>query len=369
MRRRILHVIPSLEPGGPARQLTVLIAGLVCKGYEVKICVLTGSGRQPTLAGLDGAATVVTNSRRAGPVTFLRLRKFVREFRPDLVHTWQFLANTYGRAAALSAGIKKIVSSELHGGGQRLPVELVVDRFLARRSNRIVVTDEATQQMFVRRGVPAEKLAVVPCAAVDSCGQASSTARARFRRELGLPGDVRLIGAAGCLVPANRFKDLIWTADLLKIVYPNVHLLIMGDGPQRWRLERFRQQVQIADRVHFLDSHSELSARMPHLDCVWSGSGSAEQSEVILQAMAAGIPVIAADVPNIQEMVVPDETGFLFPVGNRGALARRSKQILDDPALARRLGEAARKRMMDRFSVQTMVQRYMAIYRNVLDDP
>ena len=139
-------------------------------------------------------------------------------------------------------------------------------------------------------------------------------------------------------------KDAIWAADLLKVIRDDVHLLVFGDGPHRDRLRRFREQVVIRDKVHFLGHRNDLWQWLPHFDVFWSTSGYEGQSNAILEAMAAGVPVVATDIPGTRELVVPGETGFLVRVGHRAGFARWTNQLLDDATLSRRLGQAGRQR-------------------------
>ena len=158
----------------------------------------------------------------------------------------------------------------------------------------------------------------------------------------GLPEGSRLVGLIGRLWPQKRVKDAIWAADLLKVIRDDVHLLVIGDGPQRDRLRKFRDQVRIRDKVHFLGERGDVPRLLPHFDVLWSTSGYEGQSNAIMEAMAAGVPVVATDVPGTRDLVVHGETGYLVPVGDRAGFARQTNRLLDDADLARRLGEAGR---------------------------
>ena len=105
---------------------------------------------------------------------------------------------------------------------------------------------------------------------------------------------------------------------------------------------------------------------MPHFDVLWSTSGYEGQSNAILEAMAAGVPVVATDIPGTRELVLPGVTGYLVPVGDRAAFAKYTDRLLNDPVLAARYGAAARERVQKEFSVAKMVARYTDLYREIL---
>ena len=151
------------------------------------------------------------------------------------------------------------------------------------------------------------------------------------------------------------------------MIRDDVHLLVIGDGPHRDRLRRFRDQARIRDKVHFLGHRGDVPRLMPHLDVLWSTSGYEGQSNAVLEAMAAGVPVVATDIPGTRDLVLPESTGYLVPVGDRAGFARCTDVLLDDAELARRLGQAGRRRVQREFSVETMIRRHADLYRELLD--
>jgi glycosyltransferase involved in cell wall biosynthesis len=362
---RILHIIPTLDRSGAEKQLVLLARYLSRDEFDPHVCVLTRSGPyEEELKRAGVPVTVIGKPLKIDPAAFLRLKRHVAALRPDLVHTWLFAANSYGRAAALAAGVRHIVAAERCVDPWKVWHELAIDRWLARRTDRIVVNSSGVRGFYVRHGLPPEKFVVIPNGIAEM--PPSDLSREALLAELGLPKNARLIGAVGRLWPQKRIKDLIWAADLLKVIRDDVHLLIIGDGPHRRRLEQFRRQVRIEDKVHFLGHRGDVPRLLPHFDLLWLGSEYEGLPNAVMEAMGAGVPVVATDISGNRDLVVPGETGYLVPVGDRAALARQANKLLDNADLARRLGEAGRCRVLSEFSIERMVEAHVQLYRGLL---
>ncbi|MGH7194049.1 MAG: glycosyltransferase [Candidatus Saccharimonadales bacterium] len=362
---RILQIIPTLDRSGAEKQLTLLASQLPRDEFDTHVCVLTRSGPfEQDLRRAGVPVTLIDKPHKLDPAAFWRLKRHVASLRPDLVHTWLFAANSYGRAAALRAGVRLIVAGERCVDPWKSWHELAIDRWLARRTDRIVVNSSGVRDFYVRHGLPAEKFVMIPNGIVPA--EAAHISRHELLTELGLPPNARLIGAVGRLWPQKRLKDLIWAADLLKVIRDDVHLLIIGEGPHRRRLERYRRQVRIEDKVHFLGHRSDVPRLMRHFDVLLLGSEYEGMPNVVMEAMMAGVPVVATDIPGSRDLVIKGKTGFLVPVGDRAAFARQTKKLLDDGDLARRLGAAGHERVLSEFTVERMVARHVELYRELL---
>jgi glycosyltransferase involved in cell wall biosynthesis len=365
MTRRILEIISTLERGGAEKQLTLLATGLARDEFEVHVCALSGGGpyeEELKRAGIP--VTAIGKRWKFDPVCWWKLRDHILRLRPELVQTWMFTANAYGRTAAISAKVPNIVASERCVDSWKAWHQLAIDRRLARRSDAIVVNSRGVEQFYRQQGIPAEKLRLI----YNGIGPAppSDVSHDELCRELGLPGGSRLIGAVGRLWHQKRLKDVIWAADLLKVTRKDVHVLIIGEGPQREALELFREQCLIEDQVHFLGARGDVMRLMPHFEVLWLASSFEGLPNVIMEAMSAGVPVVATDIWGNRELVVHGETGFLVPVGDRAGLARCAYKILEDRELGGRLGEAGRRRILSEFNVEKMVGGHAALYRELL---
>lgn len=365
MKRRILHIIPTLERGGAEKQLVLLATSLPREEFDVHVCALTRGG--PLEADLRAAGiplTIIGKRWKVDPLAWWQLRRHIAQLQPDIVQTWLFTANAYGRTAARAAGVKKIVASERCVDSWKGTHELWIDRLLARRTDAIVCNSRGVEQFYRGQGIDASKLRVIH----NGIGPAapSGATRDELLAELGLPSNVRLIGAVGRLWQQKRIKDLIWAADLLKVIRDDVHLVILGDGPQRKALERYRELCHIEDKVHFLGARNDVARWMPHFEVLWLASSFEGLPNVVMEAMAAGVPVVATDIAGTNELVVHGQTGFLAPLGDRAGLARFTNKILDDSGLAARLGAAGRERIGQEFTLAAMVEEHAALYRELV---
>jgi glycosyltransferase involved in cell wall biosynthesis len=363
---RILLIIPTLDRGGPEKQLTLLACGLKSRGWDVHVACLTRGGPyEEQLIAAGVSVKHIGKTWKVDPLAYWRLKRFIQELKPDLVHTWLFAANSYGRAAAFAAGVKHVLACERCADPWKRMPHLLLDRYLARRTERLVTNSNGVVDLYAQKGLPREKFVVIPNGIAPFQSTAPSE-RSQLLKELELPENAKLVGAVGRLGAQKRYKDLIWAMDMLHCVFNDVYLLIIGDGPQRWRLERYTSQVAEGNPIRFLGERSDVPQILPHLFCFWLGSAYEGQSNALMEAMSAGLPVVASDIPGNRDLVVDGQTGYLFRPGDRAGLASRTSELLKHPELAAKLGAAGKARIEQEFSVDRMVNRHEELYRSLL---
>ncbi len=371
---RILHIIDSLGRTGTSKQLLLLAEGQSLQGFDVHLCGLNDAANRNRLqlrnefeTGLAdlGAISFSGLGRRwpIDPLADWHLRRLVARLRPDIVHTWNTVASMFGAIAARREGRPRLVAGRYRMGRWQSAWDSFWEPRFAAQVERFVSNSPAVRNWCLRQGLPAEKFAVIPSGVPPA--RASDVTRDELLRELRLPADARLIGVVGQLVPEKRVQDLIWAADLLRVLHNNLRLLVIGDGPERRQLERYARLASDLDHIQFLGERGDMWRIMPHLDVLWNGSENRGVSIAILEAMAAGVPVVASDTPCNRELVVEGETGFLIPLGSRAGRAARARwtdRVFTDAEFAARLAAASHRRVAVHFSTDQMVSGYAKLY-------
>jgi glycosyltransferase involved in cell wall biosynthesis len=364
--RRILYIIDSLGRTGAATQLLVLAQGLLEQGLDVHVAALAGGGPLAAEFTAAGVSTAELHRRFAkDPVAYVRLQRLIARLRPDVIHAWNADAGPYAQSVASRAKAPQLIAAQHRIDPWRGNWRWFIERRLAQRTQRFTTGSVHVRDWCATHGLPAEKFVVIPPGVPPA--RTSDVSRQELLRELQLPADARLIGVVGRLVPVQRVQDLIWAADLLRVLHDNLRLLVIGDGPLRPQLQRYARLASDLDHIRFFGERPDVWRIMPHLDVLWNASEPTGHSLAILEAMAAGVPVVASDTPFNREFVIENETGYLIPLGSRAGRADRARhtdRIFTDHDLAARLATASRQRIAEHFSAGRMVCGYADLYSN-----
>jgi glycosyltransferase involved in cell wall biosynthesis len=293
-----------------------------------------------------------------------RIATMLREPRPDVVHSHQIGALLYAGPAARLAGVPVVVHTE-HGKNYagRLRMRLL-GRLAARSARRVfAVSGDILREMRDGQVVPPGKLAHVPNGAdVDRFNLADDMAE--LRREVGLPGEGPVIGTVGRLTGLKRHDVLL--RGFARLRRPTARLLIVGDGPTREELVSLAASLGVTDRVMFAGYQDRPERALAAMDVFALTSDSEGMPLAILEAWAAGKPVVASRVGGVPELVADGRTGLLFAAGDDRALAGCLDRLLNDRPLAGALGEAGRALVRERYDTRVMARAYLRHYRDLL---
>ncbi len=350
----VLHVHRIGGIGGSERHLLTLLPALADRGVDVRFLGLDDPSRAPGpfYEALRVPFERVSAPRDVDPRLALRVRSSVRS--ADLVHTHLVHADVYG-----ALGARRLISTKHNDDPFRAGPFRFVERVLARRAARIVAITQALAQFQVDRvGLPVEKVEVIHYGLDDVPGAWGTNSGDD------LPLDVPVVLAV-CRLEAQKGVDVAVRAlPTIRERHPETQLVVLGEGPQRSELERLAGSLDVP--VHLPGRVPDVGAWLRRADLLvhparWEGFGLA-----LLEAMLAGLPVVATNVSSIPEIVVDGETGLLVPSDDATALAGAVTRVLDDPG---NYGERGRARACAEFSVARMADRTLAVYETALKRP
>ena len=362
----VLQLIPTLDRSGAEKQMVLLAKGLPRDRFSVEVAALTRLG--PLKAELDAAGipvTLIGKNYKVDPWALARLTRFLKEKRFDVVQTWIYAADTYGRVAAHRAGVPVVVTSEMAVDLWKSRSELQIDRFLSRWTDRVVGNSKAVVDFYRKAGIPDDRLAMIPSGI--GAEEPPVVDRADVRRGLDLPEDCPLLLFVGRLAAQKSVETLLSSLDLLQHVRPRVRALIVGDGPLRFRLEETARSFELLKdrRLQFLGHREDVPRLLAASDLLVLPSLYEGLPNVVLEAMRFRKPVVATSAPGTTEVVEDGVTGLLVPLRDPPALTRAIQRILDEPELGPKLGDAGRLRAEREFSVETMVERFATLYETI----
>lgn len=363
MTTRVALIIPTMDRGGAEKQLCLLAERLPKDRFDVHVILLTRDGpRSESLRSAGIPVTVIGKRFKADPGALLRLRKELSKLKPDVVHTWLFAANSFGRVAARIAKVPRIMASERCVDPWKTDAHFWIDRRLSKFTDAITTNSPGVKDFYAKHGIPPELFRVI-ANGIEPRQTTEIDRREAFAR-LDVDPDRKLILAVGRLWPQKRYRDLIWAGEVIGTLREDTTLVIIGDGPQRGELLRHRDAVTLPERVKFAGSRQDVTELLPHADLFWIGSEYEGQSNALIEAMQSGVPVVASNIPGNTDLVIDSETGRLFELGDSADLVRRSNALLKDPEEASRLGKAAADRIAREFSVEQMVQAHADLYEH-----
>lgn len=362
---KVLLLIPTLDRSGAEKQLTYLATGLPREEFDVEVVALTRGGpyeEQLRAAGIP--VTIIGKRWKFDPLALRRLKKLITRKQPDILHTWLFAANAYGRLAVGADPIPKVVVSERCVDSWKADWQLWFDRKLAPRTDRLIGNSQAVADFYAELGFPRDRLSVIPNGIEPA--EDSTRSRQSVCDEFDFPVDSKIIGCVGRLAPQKRISDLIWAMELLQALQPSSRLLIIGDGPQRKELEDFTRSVRLTDVIRFAGHRADVSDILPHLDIATLASDFEGQSNSLMESMSRGLPVVVSDIAPNLELVEHEKTGLVVPVGDRPAFTRAFNRLINDETLADSLGQAARKHIVESHSFETAIAAHVDLYRNII---
>lgn len=366
---RILFLSTSMGMGGADSQLMAAARELQDGGHEVRIVSLTPLGQMGHQARAAGLPTESLEMRRGHPDPrgLWRLARLVRAWRPDVVHSHMVHANLMARAVRLLAPVPALVSTihNIHEGGWGL---MLGYRLTNRLVDHMTIVSEAAAERFVRdRIVPRELLTVVPNGVdTDRIAAVMPGAREELRRSLGVEGRFVWL-AVGRFEIAKDYPNMLRAFARVRAQQPESVLLLVGKGSLQPETEAQAAGLDLGTAVRFLGVRSDVPVVMSAADGYVMSSAWEGMPMVLLEAAAAGLPIVTTEVGGNREVVVDGDTGFLVPPRDDAALAAAMLRLGRlDPAARRAMGQRGRAHVRADYGLRRVADRWEAIYRDVL---
>ena len=363
MTTRIVFLIPDLESAGDLTPLRTLLSNLEQDQYDLR--VLTFSKKVPPAAeGVSQPDNWTTIMRRtpADLVAWWQFRKYLQRLAPHIIHLWQPLDFAWTTLLADLLHRGNLVISLADPAARIIQHPNLATQFIYKRPYQFITTTCYLQHQLLQLGIGPEQCALIP-AAVPACQLEGG--KSQVRADFSIPPESRLIGSLNQMRDWKQIQDLIWVTAVLKVATDDIHLIMNGHGLQRQRLQRFAEQAEIQDHVHWIDQQQTANQWLPAVDCYVSTTRHVGHSTGILHGMSAGLPIAAFDCPGNRELFISGEQGLLTPAGDCGSLARAVWKLLGDPKLARQLGKQGHERVQQLFTTDKMVESHHTLYQSV----
>lgn len=377
--RRVAHVITGLGAGGAEMMLYKLVKATRAEGYRHSVCSLTGGGHVGSMLEADGVPVTSLGMRPGvpNPAALVRLVRWIRGERADVVQSWMYHADLLAGIAARAAGRVPVVWGIHHSDVDPRTTKRLTRwtrRLCARLSGvlptRIVCAAESIRRSHAKLGYRTERMTVIPVGFDLERFTASPPSGARLRRELSIPEGSPVVGLLARVHPDKDLPNFLEAARRVARERPDAHFVLAGSGLE-WANPVLAGPIDglgLRGRMRLLGVVSDVPALLSAIDVLALSSRTEAFPNVLGEAMACGVPCAATDCGDVREIV--GETGRIVPPRDPAGLAGAILELLALPAGARAaLGRAARERIRDRYEIGAVARRYLAIYAELVAAP
>lgn len=384
-RPRVLHLINSFDIGGTERQAVELLKGLDRERFDVRLAVLRNTG--PFYSEIEALFPDVpefplTSFYNANALKQLaRLRRLMLCEKIDILHAHDFYSGLLGCVAARLAGVR-VIACQRHLKLSDRKVHELGTRVIHWLAHRVLVNSEAIRERIIEQGsARPEKIVVVRNGVLGAHAgrvheSAAHTSRAeemwgiasmqagRLRSQ---GARAQVVGMVARMQPVKGHKFFIDAAARVAQSQPDVRFVLVGDGPLRPEIEAQVARLGLADRVHLLGDRTDAAKLIPEFDLLVLASLHEGLPNAVMEAMAAGVPVVATAVGGTKELIVDGETGYLVPPADAIALAERIACALANEETSRRVAASGFEFVKDRLSIGRMVASVENLYQELTE--
>jgi glycosyltransferase involved in cell wall biosynthesis len=366
---RVLFLSTTMGMGGADQQLLTVAGGLRARGHEVMIVSLTPLGPMGLEARQLGIATTSLEIRRGvpDPRGVFRLARLVRAWKPDVLHSHMVHANLLARMVRLIAPVPALVSTihSIYDGGRLRMAAYRLSNGLV--DQMTIVSQAAADRFIAERIIPKELLKVLPNSVdTERFENLPVGTRKAVRQSLGIQDEFVWV-AVGRFEPAKDYPNMLHAFASVHEHHPRARLLLVGRGSLQPETETLTRTLGLDGSVRFLGVRRDIPEVLSAADGYVMSSAWEGMPIVLLEAAAAGLPIVATRVSGNAEVVRHEQSGFLVPPRDHEALGKAMRQLMDLSEAARRaLGDCGSEHVRANYGVRQAVERWEELYGQVL---
>lgn len=381
---KVAHVITRLDRGGAPDVVLSIVSGLNPERYQTKL--ISGLTHEPPTdlesrlkVGSVQLVFIRSLRRNVNPIldicALVKLYHLFKRERFDLVHTHTAKAGALGRIAARLARVPIVIHAP-HGhdfygyfGPVRSRLIVWIERLLGPLADKLIALSELDKKDHCRFGVTDEAKMEVVYSGIDIESFSKLVIdRAKKREELEIPSGCPIVGMIARLEPIKGPGYFIEAASIVIKEVPEARFLVVGDGSLRRTLERLAENLGLSQKLKFMGERQDIREILKVLDLLCLCSLNEGFGRILVEAQAAGKPVVATRVGGIPEVVGDGETGLLVPPSDAPGLAEAIIRILRNPEMAMEMGEAGRRRVSLKFDQKVMLQKIVQMYERLIGE-
>jgi glycosyltransferase involved in cell wall biosynthesis len=389
---KVMQIILNLDIGGAQEVVRTLVEYLASDDCELIVCTFKDGPLRQAIEQIGGTVKILPERGHSiisfpGFIADMRriwqsLAELINKHKIDVVQTHLLSFMDFLMLPLLYTTRLRVVLWTFHNVNFELdeddlpkykwllkPKQYVyrqLYRFAARLGSGFIAVSDEVKAAMVRVIGPLQGKITVICNGVNINQYGQPVDKKLVRGELGLDENARLLIVVGTLKEQKGHCYMIEAMASLVPEYPDLHLLLVGDGKLRRQLQAQTEELGLEEHIHFLGNRNDVPRLLSASDffvlpSLWEGLAMA-----LLEGMASGLPLVASEVSGTVQVVTTDETGILVPPGNTPQLVQALKQLLDDPRSAQALGAAARQRVVEEFSAQKQADEHLKLYYRLL---
>jgi len=370
---KLIRVYKNLKAGGGVQSRLVEILPRLAEHFDVRmLCYRNKGERADEVESFGIPIDVIKIGSKWAPWNTRKYVEYFRTHAPDIVHAHQYTANTLGIFTARKAGVPVRIR-HIHtmtpwgeASGIRARTRIKTDVWAALQASTTIAVSEAARSFWLERTAMSPLSCRVIYNGVDmekyrNCEEAGQS----VRREFNIPLDAPVVGCVGRLGKGKGHEFFLRAAEILSKKIPEVVFLMVGEGGQKQELKAMARSFEIGERTVFAGYRSDVPACLGAMDLFWFTSMQEGFGTALIEAQAAGLPVVSFDLPTAAEAMVDGLTGTIIPSGDEDALAVASLSYLSDRERAKAAGSEARK-FAEKFSLDACVDQTLKLYDELL---